>query len=179
MKSYLVLIVLNCLLAGSCKKVATNPVVPVEPMPNPTETGANILACKVNGKLHIYKDKMTWSQPDGVSFSKREDQLEKFTYIRGNESDYGDAVSMKIFTWNIIVGKEYKFSVNENKDFADYVLDGFGTENTYFTSDGSGFVKFSRYDSLVAAGTFAFTAYSMGGKKVEVTEGCFDIAIKE
>ncbi|WP_276133390.1 hypothetical protein [Polluticoccus soli] len=175
---YFVLAVFYCLLITGCKK-ADEPVVPTGPqMPERTEKGANILACKVNGTIHVYRGEFSWNHPDGVSFGQYD--AGGYTFIKANEDKkYIDNIGILIYSLDIVVGKEYKLFDENSEGAAEYYPAEGANGNIYLTEYGGGVVKFTRYDSLIAAGTFSFNAGKSSGEEVKIAEGFFDISLKE
>jgi hypothetical protein len=86
---------------------------------------------------------------------------------------------MKLYAADIKLNVAYSFSEKDSKDLGTYYTGQGAAINTYKTKDAPGFVKFSRFDSNVVAGSFEFQAFNPEGKKVELTEGFFDISRKE
>ncbi len=76
----------------------------------------------------------------------------------------------------------YLFGDESDKMLAKYSLDNRIPPLEYFAQNGSGWVRFSRLDSI-ASGTFEFTAYydQQSSNRAEpdtvrITEGRFDIS---
>jgi hypothetical protein len=170
MRRIIIVLFACCLIWGCKKKDDAGPA-----MPSPTQTGQNIVAYKANGKIHIYKGKHSTSQRDGVEFYRVAD-IDTYVYVWAESSQYQDDMSITIYGLNIEKDKEYNLSTEDNWGFGKYML-GNGSD-VYKTKNGSGYIKFIRYDSSVAAGNFSMTVYNSEGKKVEITEGFFDIAVK-
>jgi hypothetical protein len=167
------------LFSLGCKKTFEEPVVPTKPqMPTRTESGANVVAFKLNTIVHIYKGKPTYFHEDGVRFGKYQVGADLFIKVNAdNSKEYKDNISMFIYTLEPEIGKEYSFYTSEtSKHYGEYMI-GENKNSIFTTRDNSGYIKFSRYDSIVAAGIFGFKAYSPEEKMVEITEGFFDISL--
>jgi hypothetical protein len=146
-------------------------------MPQRTETGANVVACKVNGNVQRYSGRFSWNHPDGVSFGNY--IADHYTFLKARSDKYNDHIGIVLYTFDIEVGKEYIVSREDAQDFAQYYTGSGTSANTYTTENGAGVVKFTRYDSIVAAGTFSFSAVNPSGEEVKITEGFFDVSRKE
>ena len=82
-----------------CKTPVEEPVNPTKPqMQTRTETGANIVACKVDGQVHIYRGKATWNDPNGVDFVRFASNP-KHIFLWATQSGYGDDITIRIFTF--------------------------------------------------------------------------------
>jgi len=148
-------------------------------MPEATQSGKNILACKVNGKVHIYEGKRSYLNSNGVTAQRYMSGTEILIRVHADKrEDYDDNIEMEIVADQPDINKEYIFSKEDSKDRAEYYV-GQSNENKYYTKSSSGYIKFTRFDKAVAAGVFMFTAYRDNGDKVEITEGFFDITLKD
>ena len=162
----------TCRFAGAalngCKKPDETPHEPE--LPPLTQDGRNVLACRVNGIVHVYSGKHTLGDPNGVFYHRYVDEI----LLSADEADLSDAVRISLFEPNTIVANStYVFSTKTNSCYALYYSD---EANPYFiTKNSSGWVRFTRIDSAIAAGTFEFIAY-FENDSVNVTEGRFDIA---
>lgn len=140
-------------------------------LPSLTQEGRDILACIVNGAIHLYSGKSSFGDPNGVLYHRLPEEL----LLYADESDLGDAIRISLDTPALIMpGTIYFFATGSNDpNYAQYYSDA---ANPYFiTKDGSGWIRFTRVDSAIAAGTFEFTAY-FNNDSVRITEGRFDIA---
>ena len=165
---YLLILFLCCLAICGCKKEK-------EKLPAATQSGKNILACKVNGKVHIYEGKRSNSNDNGVDAGRYLSVNHFVIRVHAdNADDYNDNLTMQVFADKPELNKEYIFSKEDSKDGAEYYI-GENYVNIYTTKSSSGYIKFSRFDTSVMAGIFMFTAYNDHGAKVEITEGFFDI----
>ncbi|WP_276133391.1 DUF6252 family protein [Polluticoccus soli] len=164
---YLLVMMISCLAITGCKKDS-------EKMPKPTQSGKNILACEVNGKVHIYEGKRSYLNSNGVDAARIITGNDVFIEIHGDNADYDDDIEMRVVVYQPELNKEYIFSKVDSKDWAEYYV-GQNSDIRYKTQNSSGFIKFSRFDPSSVAGTFMFTGYNQQGEKVEITEGFFDI----
>jgi hypothetical protein len=168
----IIIVLFACSLVCGCKKkIDAGPS-----MPSPTQTGQNIIACKVNGKTIIYSGIPTYLNDVGVRFGKYKMDNGIALNVEGHETEgHDDNLTLLIYELDPTVNGQYTFSTEITNDYAQYYTgEGFAND-TYKTKNGSGYMKFTRYDSTVVAGTFEFTAYNPNGAKVEITEGFFDI----
>ena len=172
MKNLLLLFVVISAFA-SCKKEDAN-----NQIPEPSSSGKNFLACKVNGAVHRYSGLIDWMSPNGVSYSRFIDEV----IIVGGSAEFSDVVGLHLkgSPDSLLPGYNYLFGGETNSNHANYTLYQSGTRSDlqYSTVAGSGWVRFSRVDTAVAAGTFAFTAYlngQQGQDSIVITDGVFDI----
>lgn len=169
MRSIWVLILI-CLVVGSCKKSSD------EKMPKATQSGENIVACKVNGKVQIYKGKENYLSGGEVYFIPQARGIGVDAIIRAGSNENGDVIRIHVVTSQIEINKEYAFNNENDKQWAYATYNKQISQDILFkTSEGSGYTKFTRYDGGIAAGEFEFTAYNDKGEKVTITEGFFDI----
>jgi hypothetical protein len=156
---------------ASCKKDPNQ-------LPEPSSSGKNFLACKVNGVVHKYTVEDALGR-NGVGYSRYIDGLT----IGAAEADYKDDLGITVFLSPDSVRREvtYELGGETSIGIGHYIIfqTGGGPVLEYTTTVGSGWVRFSRVDTAVAAGTFALTAYidgQQGKDSVVFTEGVFDIA---
>ena len=103
--------------------------------------------------------------------------------LYADNSDYGDHLKIVLSTPSSLkIDTIYTFSSESERNFAQYHVDDPSPPLQYNTRNGSGWVRFSRLDS-VASGTFEFTAYydmksssRTDPDTVRITEGRFDIS---
>jgi hypothetical protein len=176
MKHVLTIIVFTVIAIGCRKKQIDEPEPNI--LPTATQNGANLLACKINGAVHIYSGIPGRIGTNGVSFTKVwGSNNEQYVLISAGDSKYGDQLDIDIYEpgWNIQVKNDYKFS-NENKVKAKYFYaDVF---NEYKTQSNSGYISFTRYDDRVVAGNFSFKVFNKTDS-VKTIEGFFDIAVTQ
>lgn len=169
------LLLLSLLAFAACKKTDSGPT-----LPGPSSTGQNYLAFKVNENVHVYNGIATYNQPNGTRYIR----FSKEIYISGNEDGNNDyiAIYLLIQPDSCKINTDYVFGSETNESFAKYTFKRPGQVTAECrTIAGSGWVRFSRLDTAVAAGTFALTAY-MGGQQgadsVIINDGRFDISSK-
>jgi len=154
---------------GACNKDDSS----TQQLPPPTQQGKNILACKVNGQVHIYSGKRTTFNDNGVNYDLYLNKLRLYA----DNIDYRDNIEI-VFPVNpdsIKVGLKYFFDLADMiNPFGEYRIRVNGVTNEYKTGKQSGFIQFTRLDKDVAAGIFQFTAY-YNNDSVTITEGRFDI----
>lgn len=169
MKQLLNLTAFLIVLSAGCEKASNE-----EKMPEQTQSGANIVACKVNGKVHIYSGKPNAVKGDGVSYFRELTGADSIIQIiADNTLKYNDEIFLSVYTFHIEIGKEYTISSEFNRNLAVY---SWSDPNApYTTTLNSGHISFKRCDEGVASGNFSFTATNKNGEKVEITEGSFDI----
>lgn len=152
-------------LSFSCTKKSgtTEPQLP----PLTTE-GKNVMGCKLNGAVHIYSGKRSFSNPNGVNY----DNLVERVVIYADNSNYTDAVNISIIKgFGLVVDIPYYFASETSGNYAQYLP----SSANFITGSNSGWIRFVRLDTEVAAGTFEFTAYH-NDDSVKITEGRFDIS---
>lgn len=171
MKPTSLVFLLLAMLAG-CKKNDT--IDPSSGLPATSSSGKNILACRVNGQIHVYSGKASINNDNGVDYSIWEDYI----LIHGDNFRYNDDIRIRV-TGNdsLKPGIKYVFSseTQHRALYTKYEISQF----EYEAQSGSGWILFSRLDKDVAAGTFAFTAYlngQQGSDSVTITGGRFDIS---
>ena len=157
------------LLFTNCYKEATLPPI--------TNTGANVLACKVNGKVVIVSGSAArYGNPIGVAFiQKNSDGL--VTIYANNDNPrceiilnfiYHDTTGIYPIITNYPEGASYDNFSNGS------VPIGSSTYNT--DSSHTGYIKVLNYSFKQISGTFAYDAINDEGKVIHITEGRFDIA---
>jgi hypothetical protein len=166
------ILLVSLLAIAACKKTDDT-----DSLPGPSSNGENYLACKVNGVRHIYKGLSTYMNPNGVAYLGFSNEV----YLTGTESGNNDHLAMYVkIPFNTgVTNYDYYFGGESNQSYADYNPKKPGGTLEYRTASGSGWVRFSRIDTAVASGTFAFTAYrnaQKGTDSVMITDGRFDIA---
>ena len=157
----------------NCKKTGNPPLQ----LPPATHIGADILACKINGKIFISKGaggKFGQMGP-GVVYEVFNDST---VYIDATTLNphYEIAIN-SIYKFNL---GSYQFGDNHFNSGGEYYDDTNGTIPTginQFNTDmaHSGSVTITYYDGNILAGTFAFDAVNGNDSVVHITEGRFDI----
>jgi hypothetical protein len=155
---------------ASCRK-------DVNQLPEPSSSGKNFLAYKVNGVIRQYSGLSDRMNRVGVDYSRF---VDKIAIATGGEYDEV-GIYIKAPPASVTAGVIYNLGSEVGSHYAVYAIKGKGQPSIqYRTSASSGWVRFSRVDTAVSAGTFAFTAYTEtpnGLDSVVITEGVFDIAL--
>lgn len=162
--SYTTLLFLILLTSSSCKKDA---------LPKATQTGANIMAAKVNGQ--VWEKKACWSCTGGgdgliVNYEDRD-----FFAVTGQDPDQGLTIALAISSLkNIGV---YQLS-SRSLSFAR-VFKKDGGKYYYTSATNTGQVTITKLDltNKIASGTFEFTAEDENNpaNTIRVTDGRFDV----
>jgi len=151
---------------GACNKDDSS----TQQLPPPTQEGKNILGCKVNEHVQIFKGKGSIPHDVGVNYYRSVDQI---VISCNNESYEHIRMTIPVIPDSAKIGVRYNFSKSELiNPYASYYK-GNGSI-VYMTNIQSGFIKFTRLDKNIAAGIFEFTAY-YNNDSVKITEGRFDI----
>ena len=180
MKYLLLIFSLIILGATACKKDNTSAG---GQLPDTSSSGKNFLTCKVNGKVQVYSGTTSFMTPNGVSYGSYEDYVQIFA---SGTDKYKDIIKIRVnkdSSKNVQTNIMYYFTDEYGQHFANYYSFPVGLiELDYVTRNRSGWIRFSRLDS-VASGTFEFTAYydqrSSSRKEpdtIRITEGRFDIS---
>lgn len=165
------LLLLSLLAFVACKKTDSGPS-----LPGPSSTGQNYLAYKVNGIISSSFGLNSWNARTGVSYNRFADKI----VISGDNDNMRNDLGIYIALPPTAVKTDttYILSNEANRHISKYFLFKQPGTSEYITIMGSGWVRFSRVDTAVAAGTFAFTAYlngQQGADSVVITDGRFDI----
>ena len=168
-KSYFKILFLsfNFLFIYSCTKTQGPPQLPPA-----THTGANVVACKVNGKVFIATGNFG-NTGLGVSYIITYDSI-AFIDVLG-DSLYntlgGNNFRLHITSKYIGIGTDSIINIPYSPGGGIY-------DDYYYTTipPGGGTVTYTYYDGNILAGTFAFDAADAAGTVVHITEGRFDIA---
>lgn len=162
----------------ACKKPTNDPAKDPE-KPQQTQTGADILWCKVNGTPHLYKVKPTTFKDNGVhAYQLKFADSSVVIEIFANDSKYGDGLDMYInvtgeSTKTPSTNTNYKISDNHPHRYSDYYKsDG---SDSYKVDSNSSYITFTRFDNTVAAGTFEYHGFNKNNDTVHITDGFFDI----
>lgn len=172
------------LLSSSCKKTDSPIPSPIEiedEWPNFVDTGANMLAYKVDGKIRVAKN---ISKKDSTSgflscgyLLKNENK--RFFFV-GNRISDEKIESILMDLGDLEAPGMYKlggnsFLLNNGSYFAGPFQ--FGTQ--YSTNElDSGYITITKIDTVKGfiTGTFEFNGeYEFGSNKVKITEGRFDL----
>lgn len=176
MKKITTLVLFSVLLVVSCKKRKEDEK---DKRPTPTQTGRNILWCKVNGSVHEYNTLSTWNSPDGVFAAIHYFFKDKGFSISAGSSEYNDYMlfivlprSEDTMQVKLQVGQAYNI-VNHSEQNSYYRI---GSYNAYQSDTGRSALVFSRFDENIVSGTFEFHGYNSATKdSIHLTEGFFDI----
>jgi hypothetical protein len=174
-----ILLFIFCLFAASCKDKDKTPVPAELAMPAFTEIGRNVIAYRLDGKVIKYSGVETMMRSGGVEFAIHTFSGKHALRIHGTDGKWpGNDLEIEVYEQAPVPGKEYVFLAPGNNHHAQYYTGGVAyKDSTYATREGSGKVKFTRFDTSVVSGVFSFTAFRPDDKKVEITEGFFDIAV--
>jgi hypothetical protein len=166
------LFLFSSLAIAACKKTDDS-----GGLPGPSSNGQNYLACKVNGVIHTYSASDGLGR-NGVVYNRFINK----TGIGASEAKYNDDIGFMLpIVADSVNNNNYILNSEADDFFGHYTKHQSGgkASDYYITSSSSGWVRFSRIDTAVAAGTFAFIAYRNGQKgadSVVITDGRFDIA---
>lgn len=162
----------------ACKKPTNDPTKDPE-KPQQTQTGADILWCRVNGTPQLYKGKPTAIRHNGVhAYKQKYADSSVFIIIRGEDSKYSDGLDMCI---NVTLEAANTPVVNKKYRIADglpYIYSQYYTINdnkAYRVDSNSSHIIFTRFDETVAAGTFEYHGINKDNALIHITEGFFDI----
>ncbi len=168
MKYSLLFIIAIAVFFTSCHKEATLPPI--------TNNGANVLGCKVDGKIIIASGSAgSFGRVNGVRF------YPPTTYGLIQIYAHGDNPKFEMFISFIYLDTPGTYQIiSTNRLGATY--DNFATGSvpsgeSEFNTDSThtGFIKITQFSDQQISGTFAFDAMNDGGKVVHLTEGRFDI----
>lgn len=178
MEKIKILSILTLLLLLSCKK---------EKLPEPSQTGAGIVACKINGKVWLADPGSSFN---GKKFSLLYDNLYKpkrrFVLYANRIADNDNSNLMLAVSDVKTTGTQnFAFDTSPYPDNPHYMNHGAyyqnkpNQENYITNSRYTGSITFTRVDTVsrILAGTFEFTAENKygSGETVKVTDGRFDI----
>jgi hypothetical protein len=170
-KFFLPLLLPVVLAFTQCLKVAVGP----DGLTLPTQTGANTMSCKINGKIFIprihfgNKLNIKASYYSGLYF-----------YMGGSDLRKDPLPSVSVHADSLIFLKEGEFELksrNMENIYGEYSLFGLlGDKDYYSTDDMPGKLVISYFNPTdhIMSGRFEFTAVS-GTDTVRITDGRFDI----
>ena len=140
-------------------------------LPPATHTGANILACKVNGQVYIATGHGGgWY--NGVIWYVYSDSA--VVTALGVASSYN---TMGTPSFTMSMGSRFR-GLGTYPIVKTTISPGGGVYDTYYNSINTttgGSITYTYYDGYVLAGTFVFDASDSSGHVVHITEGRFDI----
>ena len=157
------LALLICSLSLACKK---------DKMPKPTQTGANTMYAKVNGKPWQPKGCIGCSEAIQISYDR------VYFGITGQNNDQNIVIG--IYINNLIKMGTYELTAN-NSDYAR--LNNYSLKSYFVTTlNNKGTVTITKLDldNKIISGTFQFTAEDKGNPEntIKVTDGWFDVKYK-
>ena len=169
MKKILYLLTFVALCLSGCEEDDTN-----QTLPPPTQTGKNIIACKIDGKSFVHKDSdmnCYYQDVDGQLF---------FSIQGRNEDNIMRTVVLS--TNNKSINEFETLILQENKSGnawagGRFQLSEFETQGAYTDSEYIGEMHITKFDTekQIVSGTFWFDVkHPVTGKRVEVRDGRFD-----
>ncbi len=167
----IILILFSSFLLCTCSKLDNT-----QELPPATHNGANILACKINGKVFVASGTSNNVIATGVIATIFYDTLINIFAVTNNPH-----FEIMIFSkFSASLGR-FQFGTDHFTNGAEYDDDTNGTLPTggnFFNTDNihSGYINYTYYDGKILAGTFAFDAVNGRDSVVHITEGRFDIA---
>jgi hypothetical protein len=172
MKTGLYSLFFSLLLFANCSKSNNSNVLPAA-----TQSGQNIVAFTINGAVHIYTGKTIFNNPAGVDFEYIP-SLPCLAIEAINKAKYNDDLGVSIAFVLPVIGMNYKISNSgcggsyssydnyTDISYPQYIID---TINSTLT--------FTRFDGLVAAGTFnLITLKDSVHTNTYTIQGFFDIS---
>jgi hypothetical protein len=173
---FLIAICMTVFAVQSCKK--TPPPEPDNPwgLPNATQEGKNIFACRVNGENWISEKGIRKIGGEGVSNER--------IYVSGNLSEgelsferfviniYDNVNKEEIFLFNDTILRYVEYSTLNNDCF--YKNGGYGTSRA---KSYEGKLTLTKFDTInkILSGTFWFNINTDYCDTMKVTDGRFDI----
>ena len=164
------------ILFGGCKKET--------PLPQATQTGANTLGCKVNGKVWVAEDSdemfnRTFGVEGGYEFAYI-DTIRNNIWIQARRND---RTFLHLFVRQVDKPGVYPLRLATGAAPGAIVPYSYGlyydSSKEFMTGPGhTGSVTVTRADTVnkIIAGTFEFTGYDPKTKQtISVTEGRFDV----
>jgi hypothetical protein len=157
------MIVIGMLSIISCNKKDS------QDLPTPTQEGKNILACIVDGQAHVYSGISNVFNENGVDYRLGTNSIK----LISESTEYRDFIEVVLPSFNSLnINTTYYLSSDTGRFYANRFTGNNG--RPYQTVNYSGWVRFSRLDSNIASGSFAFTGYRPGDSTV-ITDGTFDL----
>ena len=149
---------------------------PSPQLPPATHTGANILACKVNGQVYIATNAVAgvFVTVIPVSYIFYSDS----TLVVGAAGNSTLGNTMGTPNFNVSISSKFKGSIGTYSIISTPFNPGGGVYNNDYTTANTttgGSITYTYYDGYVLAGTFVFDASDSSGHVVHITEGRFDI----
>ncbi len=178
-KNLVLAVFLLVLLVLSCKKET--------PLPHPTQTGANTLGCKINGKVWVAQDSdEPFNRTYGVEGGYQEPIVDS---IRNNiwiQARRNDRTVVHLFVRQVSRPGVYPLELATGARPGALIPHSYGR---YFDSfrqfmtepNHTGSVTITRADTInkIISGTFEFTGYDPQSKQtISITEGRFDVSTR-
>ena len=176
--SFILLITLFSLTA--CKKDKKDTDNTPE-KPAQTQTGVNILWCKVNGEAHEYRHKKTYMNDNGVNYLIPHFPDGRMAIqVIADDRKYNDMLNLvvnvvsELNMGNIPILNHQYMIVNQPPWRYSYYATGNGN-NEYWVDSTISTMAFTRFDDEVVSGTFEYHGVNDNNDTVHITEGFFDM----
>lgn len=167
----------------SCKdeKPPTPTPIPADTIPAYTDTGANVFACKVNGRVVFIKNLPSDTTPPPIKFVYlTNDSNSAYIKCFGEliKENYYESISFTLI--NVTDTGKYKLGVNFNLDNGTYLIGVNENDNSAYTTGevDTGEVHILKYDKVnrIISGKFIYNArYFFGDEIIKITDGQFDL----
>lgn len=190
-KIYPLIFIFNLIvMLFSCQKEDTNQVdivpKPDTLMPSYTDTGAEVLAFRINGRMVISEDRIQRSRSIAAGYVINSEAGSPFFFIDGGYNAYGRNEGVSLVLDNVSDTGIYivKESTYENNNQGQYRVGRSSSDRLYYTTRDNypGTVHIRKIDTInhIIAGTFEFKAqlFLLGNDVVTITDGRFDIHYK-
>jgi|GEM_PF-6950143 len=178
---FLIPVIVLCIAVAACSKKSN------EPQYQPSQTGADILYCKINGVEHVYRHKGTYLNDNGVNIMlPRNPDSSRSVQISADDVQYGDGMYLYADVWEepdgqvvMDLDKRYPMlhSFYDESAYIQHIISKEGNFTfEYLIDTAQSFVVFTRFDEKVISGRFYFEAHYKDSLHVTATDGFFDIA---
>lgn len=158
------------LMANQCKKNNTPEADNPYGLPNATQTGANIFACRINGQNWVSLTDISHLSGGIISDT---------IGVSGSINDIGRQDIFIIIKGNLQQNYQYSFNtLNNTAEFATTRLCNSSTVNYYRYMSNDGQVRFAKIDKInkIISGTFQFNIIRQNcNDTLHFTDGRFDI----
>jgi len=174
MKYFKLSIILLLLAFSSCKKDPNKGLTPE------TQTGANTLSCKINGKLFTPKQSLFGPVPLTGRIEKKISTERRILFI---EAIYNDITASRI---NINIDNfygtgRYNLDYPNINGYTEYVYEYNQPNKIIYSSKSTniGYVNITKASDNIVSGTFEFTLSELNNTSntISVTSGRFDIPL--